>query len=129
MYLPLLLTGTAVLFVFGYFFILTGYIFLPILAFCSIHHITAFSFYMTHDYNRTKGGYLNCFYALISRVPIRVMLLTPVLGILIAYLVRASTEKLTFGFSIIVLICMAHFSLKNVMWKRGSPHRQFVRVK
>ncbi|GEM_PF-940589 len=118
----------SMLFVFSYFFILTGYIFLSILAFRSIHDITAFSFYMTHDYNRAKGGSLNYLYALISKVPIRVMLLTPVLGILIAYLIRASTEKLTFGFSIIILICMSHFYLESVMWKRGSPHREFVKV-
>lgn len=118
----------SMLFVCSYFFILAGYVFLSILAFRSIHDITAFSFYMTHDYNRTKGGYRNYFYSLFSKVPLHVMLLTPLLGVGIAYLIRAVTDGLTFGFSIIILICMSHFYLESVMWKRGAPHRQFVKV-
>jgi hypothetical protein len=120
--------AASMLFVCSYFFILTGYVFFSILAFRSIHDITAFAFYMTHDYNRAQGGYRNYFYALISKVPRHVMFLTLILGVLLAYVVRTATDDLTIGLSIVILICMSHFYLESVMWKRGTPHRQFVQV-
>lgn len=120
--------AVSMLFICSYFFILTEYIFLSILAFRFVHDISAFAFYMTHDYNCAKSGYRNYFYSLISRIPLHVMLLTPVLGVGIAYLIRVATAGLTIGYSIIILICMSHFYLESVMWKRGTPHRQFVKV-
>lgn len=120
--------AASMMFVCSYFFILAGYVFFSILAFRAIHDITAFSFYMTHDYNRAKGGYRNYLYALVSKVPTHVMFLTLILGVFLAYVIRTMTDDLTIGLSIVILICMAHFYLESVMWKRGTPHRQFVQV-
>lgn len=120
--------AASMLFLCSYFFILSGYVFFSVLAFRAIHDITAFAFYMTHDYNRAKNGYRNYFYSLITKVPKQVIVLTPVLGIALAYLTRLVTDRMVIGFSIIILICMSHFYLESVMWKRNAPHRQFVKV-
>lgn len=118
----------SILFVCCYFFILSDYIFFSILAFRAVHDITAFAFYITHDYNRAKGGYRNYLYSRITSVPRHIIFLTPVLGVALAYVIRMVTDQMMIGFSIVILICMSHFYLESVMWKRGSPHRQFVKI-
>ncbi len=120
--------AVSMMFIVNYFFILTDYIFFTILAFRFVHDITAFAFYITHDHNRAKSGHRNYLYQLISRIPKHVIVLTPVLGISLAYLITTSANQLAVGYSIVILICMSHFYLESVMWKRGSPHREFVKV-
>ena len=112
----------------SYFFILAGYIFFSILAFRFVHDVSAFAFYVTHDHNRKQNGQKNWLYRFFTIVPAPVLILTPLLGFLFAYLVNTATDGLAIGYSIVVLIGMTHFYLESVMWKRGSPHRQYVKV-
>lgn len=118
----------SVLFFFNYYFILTGYIFFAILAFRVVHDASAFAFYIAHDYNRNIDGYKNIFYKLLSVVPLPVLVLTPALSILFAYFVRTATNGITIGYGIVILICMSHYYLESVMWKRNAPHRKYVKV-
>ena len=37
-------------------------------------------------------------------------------------------EALLFPIFIFFFICMSHFYLESVMWKRNSPHRRYVKV-
>jgi len=116
------------LFLVSYFFILAGYIFFSILLFRFVHDVSAFAFYVTHDYNRKKNANKNFLYQLLTIVPLPFIILTPVLGLLFAYLVRTVTDGIAIGYSIIILICMSHFYLESVMWKRDTPHRKYVKV-
>lgn len=118
----------SVLFLISYFFVLAGYIFFAILAFRFVHDISAFAFYVNHDYNRNKDGHKNWFYRAFSLIPLPVIILTPVLGVLFAYITRVATNGIVIGYSIVILICMCHYYLESVMWKRDSLHRKHVKV-
>ena len=120
--------SVSMLFILSYFFILSGYIFFAFLAIRFVHDVTAYAFYVTHDHNRKKSVGNNWFYKLLTSVPLPTLILTPFFGFLFAYMVRSAVDGLAYGYSIIVLIGMAHFYLESVMWKRGSPHRQYVKV-
>lgn len=120
--------GVSLLFLLSYFFILSGYIFFAILAFRFVHDISAFAFYVTHDHNRNIDGYKNWFYRFLSTIPLPTLILTPLLGIAFAYFIRTATNGIVIGYTIVILICMSHYYLESVMWKRGSPHRQHVKV-
>jgi hypothetical protein len=112
----------------SYFFVLWGYVFFAILAFRFVHDVSAFAFYITHDYNRFKMNKSNWLYNLFSQIPLSIVILTPVLGYLFAYLIRQGADGLAIGYGIIVLIGMSHFYLEGIMWKRNSPHRKHVSV-
>jgi hypothetical protein len=118
----------SMLFFSSYFFILSGYIFFSIFAFRFVHDVSAFAFYVTHDYNRASAGYKNYLYRLFFALPNHILVAVPILGILFAYLIRVATNGLAIGYSIVILICMSHFYLESVMWKRNAPHRGFVKV-
>jgi hypothetical protein len=120
--------NVSMLFLVSYFFVLAGYIFFAVLAFRFVHDVSAFAFYVSHDYNRNLNEQKNWLYRVLTSVPLPVIVLTPLLGFLFAYVVRTATEGIVIGYSIVVLICMAHYYLESVMWKRGAPHRQYVRV-
>ncbi|MCA9356975.1 hypothetical protein H6784_03925 [Candidatus Nomurabacteria bacterium] len=116
------------LFFLNYLFILNGYIFFAILAFRFVHDFSAFAFYITHDYNRNKDGYKNWFYKMFSSIGLPVLIITPTLAFFIAYLARTVTNGLEIGYSIVILICMTHYYLESVMWKRDSLHRKQIKV-
>lgn len=116
------------LFFVGYIFLLSKYIFLAFFAIRFVHDVTAFSFYMTHDHNRNKEDRKNWLYKITAAVPLPVLLMVPALAILFSYLARVTTNGLEIGFSILVLLSMAHYYLESVMWKRDTPHRQHVKV-
>jgi hypothetical protein len=116
------------LFIVSYFFVLAGYIFLAFLVFRFVHDLSAFAFYVTHDHNRNRFGYKNWFYKFLSFVPVPVLFLTPALGLLFAYMVRTLANGIVIGQAVVILICMSHFYLESVMWKRKAPHRQLVKV-
>lgn len=120
--------AVSMLFLVSYFFILNNYIFLSILVFRFVHDISAFAFYITHDQNRNREGNKNWLYSLFSIVPLPVIIMTPVLAFLFAYFVRYATDGIKIGYSIVILLSMCHYYLEAVMWKRGSPHRDRVRV-
>jgi len=113
----------------SYFFVLAGYIFFAVLAFRFVHDVSAFAFYITHDYNRAKEAKANWIYNLFSMIPMPILILTPILSYLFAYLIRQGSDGLAVGYGIIVLIGMSHFYLEGIMWKRDSPHRKHVAVK
>lgn len=120
--------SVSMLFLLSYFFILAGYIFFTVLAFRFVHDISAFAFYITHDHNRKQAGHKNWLYRMLASVPLPILVLTPVLGFLFAYIARTATNGLVIGYAILILISMSHYYLESVMWKRGSPHRQHVKV-
>lgn len=113
----------------SYFFVLANYIFFAFLAFRFVHDLNAFAFYVAHDHNRNREGYKNYFYKLFSATHIPILVLAPLLGFLFAYIVRSSANGVAIGYAIIILLCMSHFYLEGVMWKRESPHRKQILVK
>jgi hypothetical protein len=120
--------AVSMLFLLSYFFILAGYVFFAILAFRFVHDVSAFAFYATHDINRAKDGNKNWLYSLFSSVPLPVLILTPMLGLLFAYATRVLTDGIAIGYTIVILLSMSHYYLEAVMWRRGSPHRNNIKV-
>jgi len=116
------------LFFFSYVFILNEYIFLAFLAVRFVHDITAFAFYMTHDHNRSKVERKNWLYKITLVLPVPILVMVPILAILFSYLAKVTINGLEIGFSILLLLSMAHYYLESVMWKRDTPHRQHIKV-
>lgn len=112
----------------GYIFIMFGYIFFTFFAFRFVHDVTAFGFYATHDHNRNVKERKNFIYKLFKNIPVPIIVIVPVLGILLAYIIRAFAEGYQIGIAILLLFAVAHYYLESVMWKRNAPHRQYVRV-
>jgi len=116
------------LFFFSYLFILTGYIFLAFFAVRFIHDLSAFAFYATHDQNRNSTQRKNYIYKLLEIVPLPVLILTPLVAVGFAYLARVTTDGLTIGYVVLVLLGMSHYYLESIMWKRDTPHRKHISV-
>ena len=116
------------LFLVSYVFILSGYLFLAFFAVRFVHDVSAFAFYAVHDQNRNAIEPANFFYRLFKRVPLPIMVLTPVLAILFALLTRLTTDGFEIGYAILILVGMAHYYLESVMWKRDTPHRKYIKV-
>lgn len=118
----------SIFFVFTYFFVLTGYVFFAILAFRFVHDVSAFAFYINHDHNRNLESKKNWLYQMLSFIPLPVVIITPFVAYLFAYIIRTVANGLEIVFSIVVLTGMTHFYLESIMWKRDSLHRKHVKV-
>jgi hypothetical protein len=98
----------------------------------SIHDLTAFSVYITHDYNRNKNSPKALIYRLFHFTKIPIAILCPLVAIAIAYGVNqlpsvssGSSVFLTAGYLYLALTYF-HYFIERRMWKRGTPHREHV---
>jgi hypothetical protein len=88
-----------------------------------IHDITAFTFYSTHDHNRNQSQWNNGLYRLFSPLKIPIVWLTPILAIVVAYLLKYG------GFippipGLIIMAGLFHYYLDGFQWKQGTVHQQ-----
>jgi hypothetical protein len=101
-----------------------GYQFFAILIPRLIHDLSGFAFYVIHDHNRNLSRSNNCFYALFRFTGVPLVILTPLLGIVIANLL---TEFRTHLLSdAILMLAFFHYYTEGFMWKRHSLHRKAI---
>jgi len=98
-----------------------------------IHDCTAFYFYSKHDTNRNKTKNHNLIYRLFRKiVPIHSPIMTPVLGIMIAFPLTYSKTFSVFNSTALTIffgITLVHYYTEGFMWKNGSIHRQQLSIK
>lgn len=111
-----------------------GYPLLGLIAMRIIHDITAFMFYSTHNYNRTRT-HSNPIYTSLLTKHIHPYVLTPCLAVLIniTYLYYLNFFKDTPLIHSALLIGgialgIMHYNLESRVWKRGSLARNYVHL-
>lgn len=106
-----------------FLFLALGYPLFAVVIARVIHDLTAFVFYITHDYNRNTTHTKNVFYQLATRTGLPLVVLTPVLAVLIAYALQHSPFIPT---TALVFLFISHYYLEGFMWKRDAPHRAHI---
>jgi hypothetical protein len=88
-----------------------------------VHDVTAFMVYTVHDHNRNLETKHNLLYGLVEKVPLPILVLTPLLAVLIAF---PLTFGLTSGSLILLLLFMSHYYVEGIIWRNGTPHRSHL---
>lgn len=86
-----------------------------------IHDLTAFSFYIVHDYNRNNDNPKNVIYKILGSI-IPLYIATPIIAIIMAKSISL-LEFLTF----INFITIFHYCTESFIWKTGTLHRKYIK--
>ena len=136
------LWANVLLVIVSFYFYTLQYYFLAILAPRLVHDVTAYTFYVTHDYNKHQPKPQNALYryATLCRIPMIAVL--PLLSFALAFLLQAygdiAVAELTrylFGIEIHKVItigllgylALLHYYTEGFIWKQDSPCRRFIR--
>jgi hypothetical protein len=121
------LLATIVLLLGMYGALFLGYLFFAILMIRFVHDVTAFIFYAVHDGNRNSETVRNSIYSILKPIGIPLLLTTPLLAVVVAYVLRTHTPLFTQGAYAVMLIGFVHYYIEGFMWKYGSLHRSQIR--
>ncbi len=118
-----------------------GYPFLAILGPRLVHDLTAFTFYVTHDVNRHGAEPQNLLYRLAGKLGLGVFWVSPVVAVLLTYLIVRFADPLTqlvaepvlgysppraAGFLVAGYLGLLHYYTEAFTWREGSPYRRHV---
>ncbi len=92
-----------------------------------IHDITAFIFYSNHDANKFKYQGSNYFYRVFHKLPIPVSIISPLLGVIIAYSFNSSIAWVLLYAKFVLEFF--HYYIESFMWKSGGSHRLYLKIK
>jgi hypothetical protein len=117
------------------------YYFLAILVPRLVHDVTAYIFYVTHDYNKHHQQPRNALYRLSKACQLPIVVVLPALSFALAFVLQAYGDfwvsQLTeffFGVEIRKVITIGligylglmHYYTESFTWKQDSPYRQFI---
>ncbi len=117
------------------------YYFLAILMPRLVHDVTAYIFYVTHDYNKHNLQPQNSLYRFSTACHLPIMLVLPVLSFAITYILQAygdawanhlaefflGTEvRKVVSLGLIGYLGLMHYYTESFTWKQDSPYRQFI---
>ncbi|MGR8933618.1 MAG: hypothetical protein ACU837_04420 [Gammaproteobacteria bacterium] len=120
---------------------LRSYHFLAILVPRLVHDITAYTVYVTHDYNRHHRQAQNALYRLAQHWHIPVLLVLPLLSFGLAFALQnygddwiAWLTQTLFGVGIhktvtvgiLGYFALMHYYTEGFIWKAGSPCRRYL---
>lgn len=120
------------------------YYFLAILMPRLVHDITAYVFYVTHDYNKHYTQPQNLLYQWAKRCNLHVFLVLPLLSLLLTFILQLYGDNLVNFISQFILgvevrkavslgvigyLSLMHYYTEAFIWKGDSPLRQFIRFK
>lgn len=108
--------------------LLLGYLFFAFFVIRFVHDVTAFIFYSAHEHNRNFETFQNPLYALCRHIPVPIFVLVPVISIGGAYAIRTLTDGTALAWLVVIGLGFVHYYLESVMWKRDSPHREYIRI-
>lgn len=117
--------ATSATFVGSYLLYLWGYPLFSILLVRFVHDVTAFIIYAAHDHNRAVAGKTNLIYRFFPKRVLPVFLATPLLAIMLGYVITHPPFSHT-GFMLILLLGIAHYYIESFVWKRDTIHRSHV---
>ncbi len=120
------------------------YYFIAILVPRLIHDITAYSFYITHDYNKHHPQAQNLLYRYAKKFHLHIFIVLPILSFALAFLLQAYGDEMInlitrnlFDFEIykavtlgvIGYLALMHYYSESFIWSADSPLRQHIRFK
>lgn len=117
--------ATSATFAGSYVLYMWGYPLFSILLVRFVHDVTAFIVYATHDHNRAVVGETNFIYRFFPKRVFPIYIITPVLAILLGYLVMNPPFN-SMGFMFILLLGVAHYYIESFVWRRDTIHRSHV---
>jgi len=117
------------------------YYFLAILIPRLVHDITAYIFYVTHDYNRHREQPKNFIYQFTNRCHLPIFMVLPILSFALAFVLQAYGDywisyisktlfevefrkAVTLG--LLGYLALMHYYTEAFTWKQDSPYRQFI---
>lgn len=118
------------------------YYFLAILVPRLVHDMTAYLFYISHDYNKHRPAPQNGLYRLAGRCRVPVVVVLPALSFLLTYLLQAYGDdwvnlitRTLFGtevykavtLGVIGYLALMHYYTEAFIWTAGSPLRRYIR--
>ncbi|MBU6235656.1 MAG: hypothetical protein KGQ41_07405 [Alphaproteobacteria bacterium] len=109
-----------------YAMILADYANLAILVSRVVHDFTAYWIYTVHDTNRNTGKIHNRIYAAAAKIGLRPRHILLPLSLLVSGSLLLLEGKGDFIAILIGAVNMMHYYIEGHMWKRGTPHRQYV---
>ena len=125
----------------SFYLYLQQYYFLAILVPRLVHDATAYTFYVTHDYNRYHTTPHNFMYRFARLFHIPLLIVLPLSSFALAFALQAYGDDLInhlsdflFGVSIPKVITLGllgylalmHYYTEAFTWKNDSPYRQFI---
>ena len=125
----------------SFYFYLQQYYFFAILVPRLVHDVTAYVFYVTHDYNKHHGHPQNFIYRLTERHHLPVFIVLPVLSFFLAFMLQAygdnamnAITNFLFGMEIRKAVTLGvlgylglmHYYTEAFTWKQDSPYRRFI---
>lgn len=120
------IAASSMLIAFNFFLCTFGFYFYILLITRIVHDITAFAFYVTHNVNRDKAEPASMMAAIRKRLPLPEYILTPVLALLVS-LALTFLMPASYLLPVSIFLAFFHYYWEGVMWKKGSPHRAFLR--
>ncbi|HLX64337.1 MAG TPA: hypothetical protein VKX17_23895 [Planctomycetota bacterium] len=120
------------------------YYFFAVLGPRVVHDVTAFVFYMAHDYNRHHAQAKNSLYKMLNALHVSAFLAVPVLAIAVTFALQAYGDQafdamtvrlfnvsvpnaITLGF--IGYLSLLHYYTEAFTWKGDSPYKKYVAFK
>lgn len=118
------------------------YYFLAILVPRLVHDITAYVFYVAHDFNKHQQQAQNTLYRWAKKCHIPIVIVLPLLSFSAAFLLQAYGDEvvnylgmtlfdveirkaITLG--LLGYFALMHYYTESFTWKQGSPYRQYIR--
>jgi hypothetical protein len=117
------------------------YSFLAILGPRLVHDLTAFTFYVAHDVNRSGTAAENMLYRLARKLRLGVYWVGPALALVLTYLIGRFIDPLAHlviapvlgydlpyaaSFIIVGYLGLLHYYTEAFTWRKGSPYRRHV---
>lgn len=117
------------------------YYFLAILMPRLVHDVTAYIFYVTHDYNKHRPIPKNIIYRASAACHLPIVIVLPLLSFAVAFVLQAYGDawvnqltQLFFGvesrkavtLGLIGYLGLMHYYTESITWKQDSPYRQFI---
>lgn len=119
--------ATSLMLIGSYTCVMAGYLFFAIFLIRFVHDTTAFIFYTVHDSNRNAEQAKNFLYKIIKPFRMPIVLITPALGIVIAYVLQQNGLTYRESAAAVILLGFTHYYIESFMWKHDSIHRRQLR--
>jgi hypothetical protein len=125
----------------SYYLYTQEYYFFAILVPRLVHDATAYSFYITHDYNKHHNHPQNSIYRLTERYQIPVFIVLPAFSFFLTFILQAYGDNVInqitqffFGMEIRKAVTLGvlgylglmHYYTESFTWKQDSPYRRFI---
>lgn len=125
----------------SFYLFVQHYYFLAILIPRLVHDVTAYIFYVVHDYNKHRRQPQNFMYRYAARCHLPVFIVLPLCSIALTFVLQAygdsavnAITELFFGVEIrkaitlglLGYLALMHYYTEAFTWKQGSPYRRFI---